>query len=54
MEWYRKVNPVNKAEVARHPALTLVGQQRRSTKWLQQYNQDRPHEALGMAVPAKY
>ncbi len=51
---HEQFHRVYKAEVARHPALTLAGQQRRSTKWLQQYNQDRPHEALGMEVPAKY
>jgi transposase InsO family protein len=50
---HEQFHRVYKAEVARHPAVTLVGQQRRSTKWLEQYNQDRPHEALGMAVPAK-
>jgi transposase InsO family protein len=51
---HEQFHRVYKAEVARYPALTLAGQQRRSTKWLQQYNQDRPHEALGMGVPAKY
>jgi putative transposase len=41
-----------KAEVARRPARTLAGQQRRSTRWLAHYNGDRPHEGLRMAVPA--
>lgn len=27
--------------------------QRRSTRWLTQYNQERPHEALGQRTPAQ-
>jgi putative transposase len=45
---------IYKAEVAKDPARTLAGQQRRSSKWLAQYNEDRPHEALNMEVPAKH
>jgi putative transposase len=41
-----------KAEVARVPAHRRAGQQRRSNRWLGFYNEVRPHEALGMAVPA--
>jgi len=50
---HEQFHRVYKAEVARRPAVTLAGQQRRSTRWLKHYNQERPHEALGMTVPAK-
>ncbi|HAO79148.1 MAG TPA: hypothetical protein DCQ92_09265 [Verrucomicrobia subdivision 3 bacterium] len=50
---HEQFHRIYKAEVARAPAHTLAGQQRRSSKWLMQYNEDRPHEALAMAVPAK-
>jgi transposase InsO family protein len=51
---HEQFHRVYKAEVARQPAQTLAGQQRRSSRWLQHYNGDRPHEALGMDVPAQY
>jgi transposase InsO family protein len=50
---HEQFHRVYKAEVARQPALRRVGQQRRSTRWLRHYNEERPHEALGMLVPAK-
>jgi transposase InsO family protein len=50
---HEQFHRIYKAEVARDPAHTLAGQQRRSSKGLVQYNEDRPHEALAMAVPAK-
>jgi hypothetical protein len=51
---HEQFHRVYKAEVARHPAKNLIGQQRRSTKWLRDYNHQRPHEALRMNVPAQY
>ncbi len=51
---HEQYHRVYKAEVARDPTLRRAGQQRRSTKWLWHYNHERPHEALGMEVPAKY
>lgn len=51
---HEQFHRVYKAEVVRRPALRLAGQQRRSTRWLREYNEERPHEALGMARPAKY
>ena len=51
---HEQFHRVYKAEVARDPALRRAGQQRRSTKWLWHYNHERPHQALGMDVPAKY
>jgi putative transposase len=50
---HEQFHRIYKAEVARAPAQTLAGQQRRSSRWLAQYNEDRPHEALDMEVPAK-
>lgn len=51
---HEQFHRVYKLEVARHPAKSLAGQQRRSTEWLRDYNHERPHEALGMKVPAQY
>jgi putative transposase len=51
---HEQFHRVYKKEVAKNPALTLAGQQRRSNRWLEIYNQQRPHEALGMKVPAHY
>lgn len=41
-----------KRETASPPASTLVAQQRRFDRFRQQFNHDRPHEALGNATPA--
>ena len=39
-------------ETARPPAASLAAQGRRFRAFVQVYNEERPHEALGMAVPA--
>ena len=49
---HEQFHRVYKTEVARHPAWSRAGQQRRSNLWLKYYNEQRPHEALAMAVPA--
>lgn len=49
---HEQFHRVYKAEVAQEPASGRTQQQRRSTHWLQQYNEERPHEALKMEVPA--
>ena len=49
---HEQFHRVYKAEVARAPAQRRAGQQRRSDRWLGFYNEERPHEALAMAVPA--
>ncbi len=49
---HEQFHGVYKAEVARAPAQRREGQQRRSDRWLDFYNEERPHEALAMAVPA--
>ena len=43
---------VLKAATARPPAPTVRAQQRRFDRFCQEYNTERPHEALGDAVPA--
>ena len=50
---HEQFHRVYKAEVALQPAQTLGAQQRRSDRWLAHYNQERPHEALGMETPAR-
>lgn len=50
---HEQFHRVYKAEVAVHPEPTRQGQQRRSSRWLRHYNQQRPHEALGMKTPAE-
>ncbi|MEY4488321.1 MAG: hypothetical protein RIQ79_829 [Verrucomicrobiota bacterium] len=49
---HEQAHRVYKAETAKPPAPTLRAQQRRSRIWVKIYNQDRPHEALGMKVPS--
>ena len=41
-----------KQDTASPPATSLAGQGRRFQAFLQVYNEERPHEALGLAVPA--
>jgi putative transposase len=49
---HEQFHRVYKAEVAKVPARRRAEQQRRSNVWLRQYNEERPHEALAMEVPA--
>lgn len=42
-----------KLEIANPPARSLQAQRRRTTKWLRSFNEERPHEALGMKTPAE-
>ncbi len=41
-----------KAEATQPPSTTLRAAQRRWRRWQQRYNQERPHQALGMKTPA--
>ena len=50
---HEQFHRVYKAEVALQPAQSLRAQQRRTDRWLVYYNQERPHEALGMKTPAQ-
>jgi len=43
---------VLKQHTARPAAATAQAQQRRFERWRQHYNTDRPHQALGMQLPA--
>jgi hypothetical protein len=50
---HEQFHRVYKAEVAKDPARSLAAQQRRSSRWFEHYNDDRPHEALGMQTPSE-
>ena len=43
-----------KAECARPPAATCAAQQRCFDRFRAEFNQQRPHEALGQTVPARH
>lgn len=49
---HEQLHRVFKDETLQPPAASLAAQNRRSQRWRQIYNHRRPHEALGMAVPA--
>jgi len=51
---HEQFHRVYKAEVARQPERTRRAQQRKSTEWLNDYNQRRPHESLGLKTPAEF
>lgn len=50
---HEQFHRVLKRETATPPAQTWRGQQRRTQRWVRHYNEQRPHEALGMKVPAQ-
>jgi hypothetical protein len=49
---HEQFHAVLKANTARPPAANAPAQQRRFRRFRAEYNQERPHEALGQAVPA--
>lgn len=49
---HEQFHRVLKRETTRPPAMRARAQQRRSNVWLDDYNQMRPHEALGQRTPA--
>jgi putative transposase len=49
---HERMHKTLKAETAQPPAATLAAQQRRFDHFRAQFNHERPHEALGQAVPA--
>jgi putative transposase len=51
---HEQFHRVYKAEVAKNPTQRPGEQQRRSNRWLRQYNELRAHEALKMDVPAAH
>ncbi len=49
---HEQMHQVLHRQTARPAAATLLAQQRRFARWRRLYNRDRPHQALGMQVPA--
>ena len=49
---HERMHRTLKAETARPPAHTLRAQQRSFDRFREEYNRERPHEALGMRAPA--
>jgi putative transposase len=49
---HERMHKTLKAETAQPPAASLAAQQRRFDDFRAQFNHQRPHEALGQAVPA--
>jgi transposase InsO family protein len=50
---HEQMHRIYQAETLQPPAATVGAQQRRSERWRRRYNEQRPHEALGMRVPAQ-
>ena len=51
---HEQFHRVLKRETLQPAAHTRQGQQHRTSVWLKHYNHERPHEALGQRVPAKF
>lgn len=49
---HERMHSTLKAETAKPPKATLVSQQRAFDRFIEEYNNVRPHEALGQEVPA--
>lgn len=49
---HERMHKTLKAEATRPPQASLPAQQRHFDRWRQEYNTDRPHEALGQSPPA--
>jgi putative transposase len=49
---HERMHKTLKAETTRPPKRNMAAQQRRFDEWREEFNQERPHEALGMATPA--
>ncbi len=50
---HERMHRTMKQEATVPPESSLVGQQRRFNGFVQQFNQERPHEALGMKLPVE-
>jgi putative transposase len=50
---HEQVHRVYKAETMQPPARTHRAQKQRTKRWIKTYNHERPHQALGMRVPAE-
>jgi len=51
---HERMHRTLKHETATPPAPTLEAQQRRFDRWRKEFNEERPHEALGMRKPAEW
>jgi len=51
---HERMHRTLKQETASPPAASRRAQQRRFDQWRHQFNRQRPHEALGMQVPAQH
>lgn len=51
---HEQMHRIYKAERASPPAATPRAQQWRTTRWIAEYNHERPHESLGQRVPAGF
>ncbi len=51
---HERMHRTLKAETTKPPAKDARGQQRKFDKWRREYNQERPHEALGGTPPAHH
>lgn len=50
---HEQMHRLLKAHTAQPPSISLAAQQRRFERWRRWYNECRPHESLGMRVPAQ-
>jgi len=50
---HERMHRTLKAECCRPPSANLAAQQQRFDRWRKEFNEERPHEALGMRVPAQ-
>ena len=51
---HERMHRTLKAETARNPRSSMRAQQRRFDQFREEYNSERPHEALGQATPASF
>ncbi len=51
---HERMHRTLKAETTRPPSVHLVAQQRRFNAFRKEFNEERPHEALGQQPPAKF
>jgi len=51
---HEQMHRIFKAETAAPPAATLGRQKQRTRAWVKDYNEHRPHEALGQETPARF
>ncbi len=50
---HERMHRTMKAECCEPPSANLLAQQQRFDRWRKEFNEERPHEALGMRVPAQ-